>query len=345
MASEPVRYGVLGLGRAGWSIHIRQLRDREDAVVAAVADPVEQRRQEAKDEFDCATYATLEEMLADENVEVVVVATPSITHPSDSIAALEAGKHVVCEKPMATSVEDADAMIAASRKAGRALFIHQNYRFHGITLFLQELIASGKIGEPFHLRFQNSGFRRRNDWQTLRKNGGGLLNNNTIHFLDTILLVLDSPTVSVMGDLRQIASPGDVEDHVKALLRLESGATADIEISMAEAFAEVGPTWSLAGTHGGMVSDGKTATVRWYDPKDAPPIEVIEGAVAGRAYGNDDELPWQEETVDVPEGMEHLFYDNVFDVVRDGAAMTITPESCREVLRVIAAIRKGTPFE
>src|SRR5690606_26576455 len=101
---------VVGLGRAGWNIHVAGLRGREDAKIVAVADPLEERRQEAVTEFGCQAYAQRDELLADENVEVVVLATPSFCHGPDTMAAFAAGKHVAVEKPMAMSVEEADEM-------------------------------------------------------------------------------------------------------------------------------------------------------------------------------------------------------------------------------------------
>src|SRR5690242_8738948 len=89
---EPLRYGVVGLGRAGWNIHVHQLRGRADARIAAVADPVAQRRDEAQREFGCETYTSLSKLLKQDDVDVVVIATPSVTHASDTIKSLRAGK-------------------------------------------------------------------------------------------------------------------------------------------------------------------------------------------------------------------------------------------------------------
>src|SRR4051794_39457655 len=129
----PIRYAVVGLGRAGWNIHVHQLRGRADATIVAVVDPVEDRRDDAAKEFGCRTYTSLGRLLKDaDDVEVVIVATPSVDHGRDTIKSLRAGKHVVVEKPMATSLSQADSMIAAAREAhgGRHLFVHQNYRFY-----------------------------------------------------------------------------------------------------------------------------------------------------------------------------------------------------------------------
>lgn len=342
MSSDVTRYGVVGLGRAGWNIHVAGLRPREDAKIVAVVDPVEERRAEAASEFGCQTHENIADLIAQDDVDVVVVATPSAMHAPDTIAALQGGKHVAVEKPMSMDVAEADAMIAAAEKADRKLFVHQNYRFKPEFQHLLEIRDSGIIGKVYHLRNYTTGFARRNDWQTLKKNGGGVLNNTCPHFLDMLMQLAGAPIVDVMGDLQQIASAGDVEDHVKAFLRADNGVTIDMEITSAQNLGDQKlPKWIMCGSTGTLVSDGATSTIRYFDPKEAGPIEVVEGAVAGRKYGNDDQLPWQEKTVEATGPDIGDFYDNVTAVLQRGEAMYITPQSVREVIRVIAEIRKS----
>jgi len=342
---EIIRYAVVGLGRAGWGIHVHQLRGRADARIVAVVDPVEARREEAAAEFGCKTYDSLDRMLKQDDMEVVVIATPSACHALDSKKVLEAGKHVVVEKPMAISLNEADSMIAAAEEAKRKLFIHQNYRFYPEFLHLKEVIDSGLIGRVFHIRNYISNFARRNDWQTLAKNGGGVLNNTGVHFLDQILQLLPGKVTQVMGDLQQIASAGDVEDHIKAFLKTGAGATADMEISSAENIAMPLPKWVVCGTHGTLTNDGNKSIVRWYDPAAAKPLEVLDGPAADRKYGNADKLPWQEKTIEIPGRPHGAFYDNVADVLLRGGAMRVTPQSVREVMRVLELIREGNRSE
>ena len=345
MSDQQFRYAVIGLGRAGWGIHIHQLRGRGDARIVAVADPVEQRRDEALAEFQCRTYPTLAKLLRQsDDIDVIVIATPSAGHGPDTKKSLRAGKHVVVEKPMAMSLAEADSMIRTAQETGRNLFVHQNYRFFPEFVHLREIIDSGLIGRIFHIRNYITGFNRRNDWQTLAKNGGGVLNNTAVHFLDQIIQLLPGNVTQVMGDLQQIASAGDVEDHVKALLRTDAGATADIEISMAQNLPSPLPKWILCGTHGTLTSDGTKSIVRWFDPASAPPLEAIDGPATDRKYGNADQLPWQEKTIEIPPRPHGAFYDHVAAVLQGREAMRVTPESVREVMRVIALIRKGTAF-
>jgi predicted dehydrogenase len=347
VSTEPIRYGVLALGRSGWDIHVAALRNRPDAKIVACADPLPDRRKQAEQELGCKTYSTLGKMLKDENVEVVIIATPSMQHAKETKQALKAGKHVVCEKPMALSLAETDSVIKAAKESGKQLFIHQNYRFWPEFNHFEDVVKSGVLGKLYHLRHYQSNFARRNDWQTLAKNGGGVLNNTCPHFIDVLLMLMGGTVVDVMGDLQQIASAGDVEDHVKVFMRSSTGVTADMEVSQAQSLPHPLPKWILCGTHGTLVCDGKESTIRWFDPTQVSPapIPAVDGAVEGRKYGNGDNLPWQEKTMKVEDRTDKRdFYDNVREVLREGKPMRVTHEQVREIMRVISLARKKTKF-
>jgi len=344
MAMKPIRYAVAGLGRAGWNLHIEQLRCRADAKIVAVVDSAEDRRAQAAAELACETYSHFSDLLRQDNIEAVVIATPSIQHAPQALEALAAGKHVIVEKPMALNVRQADRMIAAASAANRKLFVHQSYRFSPLAGHLQEVLRSGILGELYHVRASMGRFFRRNDWQTLVKNGGGELNNTGPHLIDLILQLMGAPAKQVMGDLRRVASAGDAEDFVKALIRGANGVTADLEIGNAQNVAASEPNWVLYGTHGTLTCTSNASIIRWFDPRQAAPLEAIDAPVFNRRYGNDDRLPWQEKTMPAEAAVSENFYDNVYHVLRENRPMRVTPRSVREVMRVMAMIRKGTPF-
>src|SRR5690606_17389909 len=139
LSSDQVRVGILGLGRSGWNIHAAGLRDLTDQFrVVAVADALAERREEAARDFGAATYTEPEQLLADDQVELVVVATPSHTHVPLGVAALQAGKHVIVEKPMGETVEDIDRLTEAAEAAGKVVTCFQNNRFEPSLLRSEE---------------------------------------------------------------------------------------------------------------------------------------------------------------------------------------------------------------
>jgi predicted dehydrogenase len=345
-SGAPLRVGIVGLGRSGWDIHARELKGRKDFRVVAVADPLPERRAEAERELGCRAFPDLTAMLRGGGLDVVVVASKSVDHGPHTFAALAAGCHVVCEKPMAMSAGEADAMIRAAKRARRTLFIHQNYRFNDEYRHLREVLDSGTLGRVFQVSARWSGYARRNDWQTLRKNGGGVLNNTGPHLIDMALDFLDAPVADVWGDLQHIKDAGDCEDHVKVLVRGTNGRVCDLELSTATASPVV--KWTILGSHGALVSDGTTSTLRTYDPARVPKLVLHTGAAPNRRYGvngTGETLPWKEATLPAkPKQRGGGFYDNVAAVLLRGAKMVVTPEQARDIMRTIDRARRGTKF-
>jgi predicted dehydrogenase len=345
MASKKksIKVGVVGLGRSGWNIHVARLRKDGRFQITAVCDLQEDRLQEARNEFGCETFTDFKQLLKNADCELVVIASQSVDHGPQSIAALKSGRHVVVEKPMAMSTAEATRMIKAAEVADKKLFVHQNYRYNPDIRHIQEVIKSGILGRIFEVRIRALGFSRRNDWQTLQKFGGGNLNNTCPHFIDAALLLLDSPVKRLFTDLQLTTDVGDADDHAKLLFKGENGRVIDLEVSTSCAFRE--PKWTLLGTTGTLISDGATSQLKYFDPRKAPPLKVNEETPAGRKYGSGDVLPWQEEerpsTAEVPTD----FYDNVHAVIRNRKKMDIAPEHVREVIRIMEiAHRENAPL-
>ncbi|MBM3500317.1 MAG: Gfo/Idh/MocA family oxidoreductase, partial [Armatimonadetes bacterium] len=262
----------------------------------------------------------------------VVVASYSNTHAAISRDALNSGRHAICEKPIADSVAAARSMLTAAERADRKLLVHHNYRYAADVGHLLEIIRTQRIGEVFEIRMRSFAFSRRNDWQTLNKYHGGVLNNTCPHFIDAGLQFLGAPVKDVFCDLRCVNGIGDVEDHVKVVLKAENGRVYDMEVSSACKFEE--PKWTVLGTHGTLVSDGTTSRIEWFDPRKLGRLPVVETPHPKRKYGNDDVIPWQSEEAPSVGPSLGDFYDNVWAVLRERKPMIVTPEQALEVVRV-----------
>lgn len=336
MTDEAVTVAIVGLGRAGWNIHGEVLKGRADFRVVAAVDLSEERRQEAAAQMPgCAVFAELGEMLRTVGPELVVVATPQANHEQDCRAVLETGASCVLEKPIAPDLAGAKRIVEKAERSAGELFVFHQHLFGQDYQFLREVVDSGVLGEIVELRLNWTRYTRRNDWQTLRKNGGGLLRNYASHALSIVLPLLDSPVARLTAVLRQVKDPGDCEDHVHLLLEGESGRVADVLISTACAVPM--DRFVLLGTRGAAVSVGeKGAKLRYVEEAALPELQVGEGAAEGRRYVVEEELPWREEECPLAESPGvGGFYDNVFAVLRKGGEMVITPVSAVEVARVV----------
>ena len=343
--STPIRAAVIGLGRAGWNIHVRTMQGREDFDVVAVADPDPDRQQQAQEETGAQPFDNLASLLKGCDAELIVVATASADHANYSIAALENGRHVLTEKPMATALEGADRMLAAAENAGKILTVHQSRRWGEDFVFIQQMLKDERLGHVFFIRSGGYGYRRRNDWQTLRKYGGGLLNNNGVHVVDQCVLLMESPIVDVFGDLQQILQPGDTEDHLKVVMRGENGRVIDLELTSACAASL--PSWTLMGTRGTLTVTGGGTAVLQYVKDDLAPLEAIDKPLAtGRRYGVEggDEIEFETIELEAKAPSGPSFYDQLYDAIRSGGPPPVDPRTARETIRVMSEARKGTRF-
>lgn len=338
-ASEPpLRVGIAGLGRSGWNIHAKSLAMLPALYrVDAVMDPEDERCAEAVAVHGCRVHPDFDALAADPDLDVVVVASPNHLHADHAVAALDAGKHVVCEKPFALTVEEADRAIAAAERNGRVLTPFQNRRYEPHFLKVCELIESGVLGRVMHIRLTWHQFTRRWDWQTLRRFGGGLLNNNGSHLLDHALQLLpDDARPEVFADLQRVLSLGDTEDHVKIVLTTPGQPTIDVELSNASIFPQ--DRWLVLGTRGGLRGTPEKLTWRTVD-WDALPQRTLETEAApGRTY-NHDPVTWTEHAWEAPPQDPNAarvdydgFYRDLYRTIRHDAPLVITPESVRRLI-------------
>jgi len=339
--SSRVNVGISGLGRSGWDIHANALEKCSSMYnVVAVFDPLEERRKEAVNRFGCRVYSDFNSLIRDEEVELVVVATPSHLHAPQTIEALKSGKNVVCEKPMATSLAEADEMIRTAKESGRILTVFQNKRYSPDFLRVKEIVRSGKLGRIVLVKILLHSFGRRWDWQTLRKFGGGELNNNASHLIDQAVQLVGDGLELTFCDLQRTLTLGDAEDHVKIILREPGSTLVDIEVTRACAYPQ--NYWLIMGTQGGLVGNGNSMRWKYFDPKDLPPRQVETRPTPDRSY-NWEEIPWKEEEWILDKNArpgEILFYEELYKTLREGAPLPVTPESVRKVMYIIEKCRE-----
>lgn len=337
-SDEPIRVGIIGLGRSGWNIHAKCLGGMSDGfVVAAVADPDKSRREEAQRELGARVYTDAEELLADPQLDVVVVASPNRLHTPQACAAMLAGKHVVCEKPFGLSRHDADQMIRVSQQTGRVLAPFQNRRYEPHFLKVKEIIDSGQLGRILQIRMVWSQFTRRWDWQTLRSFGGGSLNNHGAHLLDHALELFGDSEPQVFADLQRSLTLGDTEDHVKLILHGPGSPTIDIESFSSCAYP--GERWNIVGTNGGLRGTTEELRWKWMDWDTMPQRNVDDGPVQGRIYQRE-EYEWHHDAWETPSDAVSpyvQFYRDLKQTLRSGEPLFITPGSVARQISVLEA--------
>ncbi|NIA06429.1 MAG: Gfo/Idh/MocA family oxidoreductase [Actinobacteria bacterium] len=343
--SRLIRVGIAGLGRSGWDIHAKAMRAMpEKFKIVAVTDPDPARCREASAEFGCRIHPDFTALVNDAEVELTVVATPNRMHPPNTIQAMEMGKNVVCEKPMAATVAEAEEMIKVSRETGQLLAVFQNYRYLPSFLKVREVIESGKLGRIVMIKISIHGFGRRWDWQTLKEFGGGTLSNNVPHFLDQALQLLGEAEPEVFCQLQRTLTSGDAEDHCKVILRASGAPMIDLEITSACAYAQ--DMWLVMGTQGGL--HGSAAKLEWkyVDFSKMPPRPVDRKPTPDRSY-NREQYDWVEESWEIPQDFPNeaeRFYLDLYETIRQAKPLFITAESVRRQIAILEKCRELSPM-
>lgn len=225
--------GIIGDGHAG---AISQLDDQE---LVAIADPVDALRDALAEKYSVPrAYKTWEDLVVDDSVDVVYIGTPNDLHLPIAVAAMEAGKDVVCEKPLARNVAEGRAMIEASERTGRKLFIALNHRFWAPNQRVKQLLDAGEIGKPFLAMstFIGNEFDRMDDpasWKgTKEKAGGGVVIDNGTHMIDLLRWWLgEAVAVTARSGRLAISAINKEEDTAALAIEFESGVLVELSLT------------------------------------------------------------------------------------------------------------------
>ena len=236
---KKTRVALVGCGKVG-GLHCKAVAQIPEAEFVAVCDADSSRASKFAIEHKAQAFTTIEEMILKAKPDVLLIATPHPLHRQPTVAALNAGVHVLVEKPMAASIEDCDAMIAAAKSSGATLGVISQRRFFEPVLRMKNAIDAGKIGKPLLGFFLMYSWRSleyyssdpwRGKWST---EGGGVLVNQSPHQLD-ILRWLMGPIAEVQGYFQNLNHPGvEVEDTAVASLRFVNGGLGSILASVSQ---------------------------------------------------------------------------------------------------------------
>jgi len=334
-----LRIGVTGLGRIGWE-HCKGLAAHADFTLAAVADPVGERCEEAATTFGCAVFATHEELIKAGQLDAIVIASPTHLHKAMAVAAFKAGLHVLLEKPMAVTVAEARAIATAAMKAKRILTVYQPHRLMAYHQQIRQAIATGKLGQVYHVKRGAFGWGRRNDWQALTKFGGGMLANHGAHFIDQLLDLTGRDIDHMFCQLRRVAAMGDAEDVVKLVYRTKAGVLGEVEINQAS--PKGGFEIEVYGTCGVLWKEMNTLKLRYFR-KEELPARVLETQLAstGRQYPRDSAKFYDEEIPVDPKQTLNAYTDFA-QAIRTGSEPYVKPAETLAVMQLMDRCRKDS---
>jgi predicted dehydrogenase len=261
-----LRYGVIGAGVVA-PLHLQAIAALDDAELVGISALDREHAVARGLEAGCRSFADHRELLALEP-DVVVVCTPHPSHPALAIEALEAGAHVLVEKPLAVEVRDADAMIDVADRVDRLLGVCFQQRFRPVVAAARERIASGRLDELVRVSIVDPLYRPWSyyasaGWRgTWAGEGGGVLMNQASHTLD-LLCHLAGPPATVWGVSRRRSQPMEAEDTATALLEYSNGAVGTVAVSTTEPGVQ---RIELVGDRGRIEIVGETIAFQRFEP-------------------------------------------------------------------------------
>ncbi len=328
--TDTIRVGIVGSGKIAWSNHIPSFLAESGFDITALCDIRSERLEATKKEFadlrDVACFSRDADLYASGLVDAVAICTPNDCHHPQTLAACQAGLHVLCEKPMAASLEHATAMIQAAHQAGKVLQINQSMRFNAQYQTLVDLVHQGAIGEPFHVRCirggagtPNEGWSPGADWFVQKARDGGLLLDIGIHMADVMRMIMgNATTVAGLVDTRR--PDIDVPDNVNALFRYQNGGTGMLELS-----------WTMPGGAGLLEVYGTKGRLRMGFAGKGRSLELWQDGKSGEA------------ATSFPEATPRDNSQRVFGKAIRGQMRSLTPgEYGRRALALCLAIQEAS---
>lgn len=326
---------VVGYGYSGRALHSYLISLEPGIRLYAIStrDP-ERQRQAAHDYPEAMIYGGINELLTDERVDLVVLATPHHTHHELAIQAMEAGKHVVTDKVMCMNAHQAEEMIAASVRNQVLLSVFQNRRWDWGYMTVQHMIKEGLLGTPYYFRAGILNYRPPGGWRGVKVQSGGILYDWPAHFVDQALQLVDAPVISVYCDIKYRDHWNtDIGNYAKLLLNYENDVLFEIEIANLAAIKM--PRWYVAGDLGALIKYGidpqepalRQGHIETAAEKPEERVRVVTYAQGER----------EERVVDSVRGSWTAYYRNIAAVLNQGAELAVKPGESLAVMRVYDA--------
>lgn len=334
--SSPIVTALLSFGMSGEVFHAPLLKASPGFQLKSIL----QRTSDSARKFypDIVIARSLKEILQDPQIEMIVVNTTNDTHYDYAAQAMEAGKHVIVEKPFTNTVSDAQNLIAIAKRTNRILSVFQNRRWDGGFMTLQKVMESGQLGrivefEAHYDRFRN--FVAPNTWKENPGPGSGILYNLGSHLLDQVLTLFSTPKY-VDARIGIQRTGGSVDDYYD--IRLEYPGL-NVIVKSSYLVREPSPMYKVHGEMGSFVKYG-------IDPQEE--ALKLHGIPGSPGWGREPESYWGklntevngvhiEEKIETIPGNYLAYYQNIYEAVRQKKQLQVTPEQAMKVILLIEA--------
>ena len=345
------RIGIVGLGKVA-RLHADALKEIPHATLAGVCSRSAIKASSFADEYLSRSYTDVKTMVQEEQLDLVIICTPHPNHLEPTTEALEAGAHVLVEKPLASSLQDCDAMISAARDAGLKLGVISQRRWYPPTLRVKEAIEQGKIGKPVlatinMLGWRDEAYYQSDAWRgSWEHEGGGVMVNQAPHQLDLFCWLM-GPIEEVYGHWDNLNHPYiEVEDTALAIVKFKSGALGNIILSNSQKPGIFGKI-QVHGENGasvGVQTEGGAMFIAGMAPITEPPVNDL-WTVPGEEHLLEE---FTAEDKDLFERIDPMVYfirlqiEEFLEALGEGREPLVNGEEARRTVELFTAIYRST---
>lgn len=340
--NKPIKTGIASFGMSGQVFHAPLLKAGNGYDLHAI---VERNKNLSRDRYpETILYRSYKDLLNDPEIELVVVNTPDYLHFEQTKLAIEAGKHVIVEKPFTQKTEDALTLIDLAKKYGVILTVFQNRRWDSDFLTVRNIVESNRLGrlvffESHFDRYRN--YIQENTWKEELSSGAGIVYNLGSHLIDQVIVLFGKP-VSVNAEIKTLRTKGKNDDFFN--IRLEYHESLIVAVTGSLLVREGGPRYILHGTEGSYLKwgtdrqeqdlkEGKIPGTPGWGIEDQNNSNILNTVRKGEAFRG--------KTEPVP-GNYPEFYNMLHDAIRKGAKVPVEPEDAALVIRIIEASFKSS---
>ena len=340
----------MGLGRAMFSTHYPVFKAHPALFrVVAACDLMKERRDiVAKDFPDCKMFRQFGDMLDERDIDVVDIATCSTDHVQHALMSLEKGFWTLLESPMALTIDDANLLRGAAAKAKNRLLVIQRGLFAPDFLLTKSMMGDPRLGEIHQIRLRREDYIRRDDWQTVKRLGGGAAYYEMTDLVLQALKLLPQPPIQMWSELKRIASLGDAEDYAHVNLKTRGQISADVEFNGGCLAEDRAPSFVLRAERGTFsVQPGATeGLLTVIDPAFKFPRRRS-SVRTPEIVDLHEQFPVVKIPVSLPKGTMYgpsAFWKHVYDTVRTAAPFPLQLEDSIESVKFAHLMKKTSPF-
>lgn len=338
MDHKDMMIGIVGFGGMGnW--HRETIETIEGLSLAGIYDIQEPQVAKAK-ELGIHAYESLEAMLQDERIDLILIATPNDVHKSIAIQAMRAGKHVVSEKPVTLNSSDLQEMIETAEETGRLFTVHQNRRWDEDFLTMKKIFDEQRLGEVFRIESRVHGSRGiPGDWRQEKEHGGGMILDWGVHLLDQILLMMVNTKLKTVYATITNVTNQLVDDGFTATLGFETGLEVIVEVGTSN-FINL-PRWYMLGQNGTAIIEdwdltGRIVRATGINETDVIPVRTAAGLTKTMAPRRDDTITTEE--LPIVRSDIRDFYKNVIKAIQKKEEPKIKLPEVMRVMKLMEAI-------